>query len=231
MNLIEELDKLLEEIKLNKDKILTLQMANIIIHATNNIKEMNLESLSFLIKKIVELLYIKSQRLLNLAGIEISGLEENNKVTEESIKEQDSLLYQYIKECKFYKDLADALKNRLEVANKLYSRNSKELAYSEDFNALALAEAFFRLFDKNSSWQEKTTFECKIDKITIIQKMKELKNLISLKEKTSIFEILKDNKSKLEIIILILALLELVKLGKIKIYQELPFEDIWIIRR
>jgi chromatin segregation and condensation protein Rec8/ScpA/Scc1 (kleisin family) len=137
MNLIEELDKLLEEIKLNKDKILTLQIANIIIQATNNIKEMNLESLSFLIKKIAELLYIKSQRLLNLAGIEISSLEEDDKVTEEFVnKEQDSLLYQYIKEYKFYEDLADTLKDRLEVASKLYSRNSKELAYSEDFNAL-----------------------------------------------------------------------------------------------
>lgn len=151
---------------------------------------------------------------------------------EENLMEVEQELLERLAEYKIYKGLAQSLKERKDVFQKVYTRYAPEDAVADqeiflvDVTLKDLVMAFKRVWDMAES-QEPTkeiiseSFSVKDKIVEITEKIKNSPNGIS-------FSSLFSRYIKVEIIVTFLAILELMKMKLIKIMQSGSFSDIQI---
>ncbi len=217
------LDLLLHLIKKNKINIYDIPISLITKQYLEYIKLMkilNLEVASEFILMAAILMDIKSAMLLP----KVEDEEEEEDPREELVR----MLVEYKK----YKEAGLRLLER-EILNRdtflrgNLGREREENIYYEDISIFQLMDAFKRVMDKIS---KKSTYDIRMDEGSIKEEMENILSRLRASNNIIEFEELIPNPcSKRHLILIFLALLELARLGIIRIYQALPFERINIL--
>jgi len=185
-------------------------------------KVLNLDIAGEYLLMAATLLHIKSKMLLP------SSSEQEEEEGQDPRAELVRRLLEYQK----YKKAAVELEKRpmldRDVFIRLISMDTKESAEEGrvEVNLFELLEAFRQVLGRERS---ETFHEVILDRLSVEEKVQEIVSLL-LREKRSIaFHLLfPEQASRREIIVTFLAILELVKMKLIRIFQSAPFETIRI---
>jgi segregation and condensation protein A len=220
------LDLLLHLIRDNKVDIYDIPISFITsryLEYIEMMKELNLEIAGEFLVMAATLVHIKSRMLLPL----------DEEVEPEQMEDPRLELVQRLLEYQAYKDAASILKDREDEALKLFSRNpqdeeeegvSPEL-YLFDVNLFDLMGAFKRLLDAAPLDVRTITRET----LTVKERMVAIVEMIENLESIRFEEVFRENATSTQMIVTFLALLELLRLGLARAYQEKEFGSIWII--
>ena len=225
------LDLLLYLIEKNKVNIYDIPIVEITaqyMEYVNRMKKDNLDTLSEFLVMAATLLDIKSKMLLP-------------KKEEEEQEQEDprAELVQQLLEYKMYKCMANELKDRQLDAGKVWYKKKdipdEVLAYEEPVNLEELV-GDIRLSDLNRIFQGIMKVRSKFGKIekeevSLEEKMDFLTDYAASHKHFSFRGMLTASSSKVEVIVTFLAILELMKTGKLTIVQEHIFDDIQIESR
>ncbi len=191
------------------------QIADQFIRTINEFEQMDMEIAAEFIQMASYLIYLKSKMLLPRT----SGFEDEIDPEEEKF-----IFTQRLIEYSFYKDISDILKEKERKSN-LHLKRTETIYLPKDEKIIddpqKIASLFFELLNKDKPAKmvvEKNT----IDINHIIDKIKEL-----VLERNELFwsEIISFCRSKREIVVSLIAVLELVKLKVVLALQNKNFED------
>jgi segregation and condensation protein A len=183
-------------------------------------KELNLEIAGDFLVMAATLIHIKSRMLL--------PLDEEAPAEEQEDPRQE--LVQRLLEYQKYKEAASDFRKREEEWIKVYRReplpeeDEGEL-YLFDLSLFDLIDAFKKILDKTppeivSITKETLTVK---DKMSIIMEMMEGQDTVRFED------LFKDGRTRIQLIITFVSLLELIRLGLLRVYQEKEFGNIWVI--
>ncbi|GAB6184221.1 segregation and condensation protein A [Thermodesulfovibrio hydrogeniphilus] len=213
------LDLLLHLIKQNKIDIYDIPIALITkqyLEYLELMKELDIEIASEFLVMAATLIYIKSKMLL--------PKEENEQEEEDPRQELVEQLVEYekIKNCTTY------FKERYKIWSNAFSRKTEkedEEVLLTELNIFDLLTALKRLLDRP---------EPKIyipqDTVKVEDKINYILDFLNNKKSANFYELFGEynKKTKIEIIVTFLALLELLRLKLVKAYQEQTFGEIYI---
>ena len=169
---------------------------------------------------------IKSKMLLPPSVDSEEGEEEDDPRAE---------LMEHLLEYQQYKEVADRLKNRELLEKDIFTRTQIEEHIPElDKNSAVIEASLFDLVDALKKVIERkdlpgNLMEVAVEKISVKEKIGEILSTVK-KNQQIIFQSLFDGLStKYEIVVAFLALLELIRLRAIKVFQVHPHGEIRII--
>lgn len=226
------LDLLLQLIKASEIDIYNIPIAEITdqyIEYIRSMEELDLEVASEFLVMAATLLEIKSKMLLPkkqlISGEEISEIDPRQELV-------DKLM-----EYKRYKEFATMLKE-IENKNMVFFKNPEIIDDIEDseyfFNNISIENlmvAFKRVVDiheRKRNTRGEIPRDINYDEFKIEDKMDEILQLINKKNQIKFEVFFQSARSGMEIIVTFLALLELIRLKKIKVIQINNFGDIFI---
>ncbi len=187
-------------------------------------KELDLEIAGNFLVMAATLIQIKSKMML-------PPDEETNT---EEMEDPRFELVQRLLEYQAYKDAATILKENEEEALKVFKRSPRDLEEEKplvpelslfDVNIFDLLTALRKLLENTPS--EILTISREI--LTVKDKMMHIMDIMANIESIRFEELFKDTFSRVQLIVTFLALLELLRLGLARVYQEKEFGSIWII--
>jgi segregation and condensation protein A len=229
-------DLLLHLIQKNK-----MDIYNIKIHEITNqyleyikfMEEMDLEVTSEFILIAATLIEIKSKLLLPKS----KDIESEEDLGKDPAAELISKLAEYKK----FKLASDYFKKRIEETGAVYSKKAEIIEivnkeknpedYLEKITMMDLYNLYFSLMENyNGKLNSEDVFkrEIPIDKYKIENKMEYILNRLINNKREKFSGFIDECASKIEAIVVFLALLELIKLKSVKVYQESSFKDIYI---
>jgi segregation and condensation protein A len=220
------LDLLLHLIRDNKVDIYDIPISFITsryLEYIEMMKELNLEIAGEFLVMAATLVHIKSRMLL----------PPDEDVEPEQMEDPRLALVQRLLEYQAYKDAASILKEREDEALKLFSRNSQEEEeegvspelYLFDVNLFDLMGAFKKVLDSAPPEVRTITRET----LTVKDRMVTIVEMIENLESIRFEEVFRESATRTQMIVTFLALLELLRLGLARAYQEQEFGSIWII--
>lgn len=224
------MDLLIDLIKKNEIDIYDIPIHIITEQFLEYIKEankINLELTSEFILMASTLIEIKSKMLL--PKIKISEDEEDDEEDP-----RDSLV-QKILEYEKYKDISEILKESHNYEAKAFYKLQEDFTNIDDIDLLkncdvnSLAKSFKNIINKLKS--ENIIAEIKQESFSIEEATSVLKNKIGKTGKILFTDLLSESPIIEEIISFFLSVLELVKVGYIKAYQEDDYQDIKLLIR
>lgn len=197
------------------------------------LKEIDLDVTSEFLLMAATLIEIKSKMLL--------PVNKNNDIaTDEELDPRNDLVRRML-EYKKYKEISQQFKIREEYANKMFSKKKEEIIFESkeneclnDIDLGGLIDAFNKLIfrQKNSSKNQITNKNIRKihrDVVTIEEKIDYILNLLEYTDKISFDELFSIETSRVELVTTFLAVLELMKIKKIVISQDICFSQILII--
>ena len=229
-------DLLLHLIQKNKMDIYNIKIHEITYQYLEYIKlmeEMDLEITSEFILIAATLIEIKSKLLLPKTKNDelAAGLEEDPAIE----------LMNKLAEYKKFKLASQFFKKRLEDTGAVYSKKAEIIEidnkeknpedYLDKITLLDLYNLYFRLMENyNGKLDNVQVFkrEIPIDKYKIENKMEYIVNRLSHKNTETFASFIEECSSKIEAIVVFLALLELIKIKRVNAYQEASFKDIYL---
>lgn len=222
-------DLLLHLIKENKLDIYDIPIALITgqyLQYIEIMKELNLEIAGEFLVTAATLIHIKSRMLLP-ADEEAPAEEQEDPRLE---------LVQRLLEYQAFKDAALGLREREEEWMNIFRREpvkEKEAETEEeegelylfDVNLFDLLGAFKGMLDKAPPEVVEITRETLTvkDRISLIMEMLENQDTIRFED------LFKEDRTRSQLIVTFIALLELIRLGLVRVYQEKDFGSIWVI--
>jgi segregation and condensation protein A len=214
-------DLLLHLIKENKIDIYDIPIALITsqyLQYIEMMKELNLEIAGEFLVMAATLIHIKSRMLL----------PPDEEIPSEGQEDPRRELVQRLLEYQTFKEAALSLRKREEDWMKVFCKepvSDVEEIYLFDVNLFDLLDAFKRLLDKAPPDVVSITKET----LTVKDRMSVIMEMLEGKEAIRFEEIFKEGITKIQLIVTFIALLELIKLGIAKAYQEREFGNIWVI--
>ncbi len=188
-------------------------------------KEVNLEIAGEFLVMAATLIQIKSRMLL----------PPDENVEPEQMEDPRLELVQRLLEYQAYKDAASILKEKEEEAFKLFSRSPLEEAEEEagvppelylfDVNIFDLMGALKKMLDAAPAEIRTITRET----LTVKDRMLTIVEMIENLESIRFEEVFRESVTRTQMIVTFLAVLELLRLGLARAYQEKEFGSIWII--
>ncbi len=230
---INDLDSSVDELLRNiKEGIVDIEqvpiteiIAQYLKYVIQNKSNINLSIAGKTIAGIAIMLKMKSENLL--PKLEIKNKEEEDDEYNDFMisKEKEAYLQEYDK----FQKVVDYLKEREGTQNNIYfptiENNDKE--GSIEIQKVDLADLLTSLEKVLQNKKKEDFIPFKERTFTIATKMKEIINLLKgIKEGLSFDYFMERAQSKLEIIVIFLALLELIYLKKIRCYQNKSFDKI-----
>lgn len=221
------LDLLLHLIRKNKIDIFNIPIALITeqyMEYLRIMKTLNLDIAGEYLLMASTLLHIKSKMLLPLReGEEEEGPEEDPRAE----------LVRRLLEYQKYKAAAEELLVRPMLYRDVFVRLNPSDSESEEeqeerieVTLFDLLEAFRQMLTRA---KDKPTHEIVLDRITVEERIQEILSLFKEEKKSIAFHLLfPEGASRRMIIVTFLAILELVKMKWIRVYQVAPFETIRI---
>ena len=218
-------DLLLHLIRENKLDIYDIPIALIThqyLEHLEMMKELNLEIAGEFLVMAATLIYIKSRMLLPF----------DEEVPPEEQEDPRNELVQRLLEYQKFKEAAADLKSRESEWLKTFYRDplaeggeeEKEL-YLFDLNLLDLLDAFKKLLDKAPP----DVIEITRETLTVKDRMSNIMEIIEGEEAIRFEAVFQEGSTRIQLIITFVALLELIRLGLVRVYQEKQFGNIWII--
>ncbi len=170
------------------------------------------------------LIYIKSRMLLPPDPVQESAEGE------EQDDPRRELVYQLLEHQKF-KNAAQMLYTREEVENAVWNSPPRDLLEDEkEVVAVTLFDLLKAFHEVVKRFEAQSSMELDQDEVTIDQKMAEVRRLLMVHDSLAFSSLFTRTMSKRHLIVTFLALLELVHLREIWLYQEKAFEEIHITR-
>lgn len=187
-------------------------------------KELDLEIAGNFLVMAATLIQIKSKMML-------PPDEETNTEEKEDPRFE---LVQRLLEYQTYKDAATILKENEEEALKFFSRQPQ---YLEDEGGLMPELSLFdvNIFDLLTALKKllenapAEMLTISRETLTVKDKMAHIVDMMANIESMRFEELFRDTFSRVQLIVTFLALLELLRLGLARVYQEREFGNIWII--
>jgi segregation and condensation protein A len=217
------LDLLLSLIEKEKLDICQISLAKVTGSYLETISEIDSdanEMAEFLVIA-AKLLYLKSKQLIPSA-----------ETAEEEAEIED--LEEKLREYQKYKAAAKHLENILESGTRSFAKRSKsesqiEFTPPKDVNGELLFAIFNEAINKIKEEQNEVVELKSEPKVTIDDKKIYLKHILKSKKRLSFKEALKSAKTKVEVIVTFLAVLEMIKHNEIKVNQNDNFTDFELI--
>lgn len=186
-------------------------------------QELNLNVAGEFIMMAVQLVEIKIRMLLPKPPAEEGEPEEDLR---QPLVEQ---LLEYQK----YKMAAEHLKDRERNTELFWPRPLEQTSDEEreelvEANLYDLVHAFAILLKRT---QKREALEIEPDQFSVKQKIQELTEFLEKNESFSLMEYAKNLQARVEMIVLFLALLEMIRLSLLRIYQNDIFGDIIVYRQ
>ena len=174
------------------------------------------------------LMQIKSKMLL--PAEELTVLEEEDDPRAELVKK----LLEYEK----FKQIAENLKERETSQQEVFKRPKTEVPQGEDKEDKEDDKYFeASIFDLINAFSQalkdvprEVFYEVIKDQFTVEQKVHDILHLLLVQSEIKLSELFAKSKSKMEIIVIFLAILELAKMKEIIARQDAEFEDVIILR-
>jgi len=220
------MDLLLHLIKEQKIDIYDIPIALITrqyLEYLEMMKELNLEIAGDFLLMAATLIHIKSRMLLPVE--ETAGVEEPEDPRLE--------LVMRLLEYQAFKDAALGLREREEQwAEVLYREQGVEEHGEEaepmlfDLNLFDLLGAFRKILERAPAEALTITRET----LTMKDKMALLLDVLQLNDAVRFEDIFRGNVTRPHLLVTFMALLELIRLGLARVYQEMEFGAIWVIR-
>jgi segregation and condensation protein A len=143
---------------------------------------------------------------------------------------RNELVYQLLEHQKF-KNAAEMLYTREEVENAVWNKLPTDvLEGEEEVVAVTLFDLLRAFREVVLRFEEQRVMEVTHENVTIEQKIEEIRNRFLFHEKLMFSSFFQEAPSKKHLIVTFLALLELVRLREIWLYQKKAFEDIQITK-
>lgn len=193
---------------------------------------LDLELASEFLVMAANLLAIKAKMLLPKPPV------SNDEIAGEEYDPRDELVEKLL-EYKKFKVMADYLQEKEILMNKVYTRpNDEEMFYHlfseenplEGISMHSLLDSLQEVLDRATGTE--LVGEIPREEISIREMMREIMRRLFFHNRSISFkELFRAGGSRVEIIVTFLAILELIKVGKIKAYQAKSFGDIMIYNR
>jgi segregation and condensation protein A len=219
------LDLLLHLIRENKIDIYDIPIA-LITHQylkyLKIMKELNLDIAGEFLAMAATLIYIKSRTLL----------PPDEEVPPEDQEDPRHELVERLIEYQKFKDAALQLKEREEEWMKVFQREpvleeDEGEIYLSDVSLFDLLGALKKILETAAPEVGTITKET----LTVKDKMSSIIEMIKGQETLRFEELFKGSITRAQIIVTFIALLELIRLGLIRAYQEKDFGNIWVIKQ
>ena len=218
-------DLLLHLIRDNKVDIYDIPIAKITgqyLEYIEIMKELNLEIAGEFLVMAATLIHIKSRMLL--------PPDEETPAEEQEDPRQE--LVQRLLEYQKYKEAAHAFRTREEDWMNVFRREPAALSEEEqgelslfDLSLFDLLDAFKKILDKAPPEMVSITKET----LTVKDKMFVIMEILEGQETVRFEELFKAGRTRVQIIVTFVALLELIRLGLARAYQDKDFGNIWVI--
>jgi segregation and condensation protein A len=219
------LDLLLHLIKKEEVDIWNIPIA----HITNQyleylqiMKDLNINMAGEWLMMAATLIYIKSRMLVPQEQSAGAQAEDEDPRTE--------LVYQLLEHQKF-KNAAEMLYTREEVENAIWSKPPDDIL--EDGNevvAVTLFDLLRAFHEVVQRFEAQRTMEVDQEEVTIEQKIADIRKCFVIHDKMLLSSFFAEARSKRHLIVIFLALLELVRLHEVCLYQKKAFEEIQICK-
>ena len=223
------LDLLLYLIRRNKVEIHDIPIAPITrqyMEYLELMRELNLELAGEFMVMAATLIHIKSKMLVPLSPAEVEG--------EEEAEDPREALVQRLLEFQRYKEAAGVLHQQAQIRAATWTRPDSTLPAFDDAGEEMLEAGLFDLIAafKELLERRKTLLAHEIGEggKSIEQRIDELLELIREGESLEFLELFRSLETKGEMIVTFLALLELIRLKRVKIYQRGIFGAIRVFR-
>lgn len=221
------LDLLLKLVQDNNLDIKTLKIAQITDQYIQHVQSMNvidMEEATAFLDMASRLLLIKSKSLL---PVEVE-LEEEEQIDDETLLKMQLQEYQLFKE-------AGGNLQRQENVNRLYKQPDKNVGDARivfnQFNLDKLLDAFAFILMRTKDRDNPQEKKINRDRWTVQDKIIFLTNLLKDTQEICFFELFDESYSKMEIITVFMAILEMLKFQKIEVVQAERYADIKIKRK
>lgn len=220
------LDLLLHLIKKEKIDIYDIPIADVTqqyLDYLEKMRELNIYIAGEFLLMAATLIYIKSKMLLP-KKIDVASEIGNESETDENEDPRKPLVEKLI-EYQRIKDMM-AILDKGELLNRdffLRGYTEFKLEYFEaEFDAYELVKAFYDLVKK---MPEDAFLNVEFENISIVDMMNEVIENLRVRENIKFFEYVKRFKTKMELIVFFLSLLELAKLRMVSLSQKSLFSD------
>lgn len=220
------LDLLLHLIRENKIDIYDIPIA-IITHRylqyIKIMKELDLDIAGEFLVMAATLIHIKSRMLL----------PPDEEAPPEEQEDPRHELVQKLIEYQAFKEAALSLRQREDEWTRVFQREplsdekDDEGIYLSDVNLFDLLEAFKKILDTSPPEVATITKET----LTVKDKMSLIMEMLEGQEAIRFEEFFKDGITRSQLIVTFIALLELIRLGLLRAYQEREFGNIWVIKQ
>ncbi|KPL03327.1 MAG: hypothetical protein AMJ90_03295 [candidate division Zixibacteria bacterium SM23_73_2] len=165
-----------------------------------------------------------------LMRIKAKMLLPPSEVEEEDPREE---LVEALLDYQRYRETADFLRDKEAEQSLFYPRSffslpenpNPEEEKSSQVSLYNLLEAFKRILDKAS---EEPVHTVTVLKVTIEQRINHILSCLNNKRKVSFTDLFMDDPKRLVMIVTFIAVLELIRLEKIKVLQRKNFSEIWV---
>jgi segregation and condensation protein A len=187
------------------------------------LQELDLEIAGEYLVMAATLIHIKSRMLL----------PPEEKEQEELVEDPRAELVQRLLEYQAFKESSSLLRKREDIWKNVFRRSAPdadEMQFEPEpvlFEATAfdLISAFKKLLEKAPEQALEITRET----LTVADKINYIVERIENEDGIRFEDLFEDGCTKLSLIVTFLALLEVVRLGLVKIYQEKDFGQIWVL--
>jgi segregation and condensation protein A len=189
-------------------------------------KSLNLDVAGEYLLMAAYLTHIKSQMLLPV---------DENEDTEEERPDPREELIAHLLEYKRYKEAAESLDSVPMLDREVFTREPSEdgEAFPKSFQPLSvglhdLLAAFKGILERSS---QKDLLELHPDRLQVSDKINEIMERLKTQQWMTFGSLFENDLSRLNLLTTFLALLEIVKLQLVRVYQDVPFGTILISRR
>ena len=232
-------DLLLHLIKKNKMNIYNIEIykvTNQYLEYLNTRKVMDLEITSEFIVVAATLIEIKSKNLL--PKVKVDEEEESEEDIEKRLMER-LIEYKKIKNVsEFFKDRyvsgGDVFSKKPEIIEEIKPEKIDNDDIFKNLTLLDLYNIYNKILETYREKQNKVNVVQKkiyVDKYKVEDKMEELLERFNSSEVIEFNNLMKESTCKLETVVTFLALLELIKIRTIQVFQDESFSNILIKRR
>jgi segregation and condensation protein A len=218
------LDLLLHLIKKEEIDIWNIPIARITeqyLEYLQIMKDLNINLAGEWVMMAATLIYIKSRMLV----------PQEPKTEDQGEQEEDprqELIYELLEHQK-YKNAAEMLYTREEIENAVWNRPPAEvLEDGSDVIAVTLFGLLRAFHEVVLRFESQRTWEVDQEEVTVEQKIFEIRNRFLVHDTLLFSSFFAEARSKKHLIVLFLAMLELVRLKEIWLYQKKAFEEIQI---
>jgi segregation and condensation protein A len=218
------LDLLLHLIKKEEIDICNIPIARITeqyLDYLQIMKDLNINLAGEWLMMAATLIYIKSRML-------VPQEPAADATEDESQDPRNELVYQLLEHQKF-KNAAEMLYTREEVENAVWNKPPSEvLEEGADVVAVTLFDLLRAFHEVVRRFEEQRVLEVAHEEVTIEQKIADVRKLLLVHDTVLFSTFFAEARSKRHLIVIFLALLELVRLHEIWLYQKKAFDEIHI---